>query len=684
MRSSVTKFVGLGIFFIFGVSSSWNAVAQGRGHSAHQVRPEFSIINTPGWTANSPIYSQPFNRQQPGDNAKLHPNTAVQLWPSPITYSRVTDFITPFVQSDLRFGVQYTYTFHFSLRARSSDGTRQPIPDGWYLLNMAVVLKDADSIFRPAAGVSIQAPYDRFVTSTSLLVLVSNGTFSRQIRLRFPNVTATTLINHLFVELVPLAEECEKTLPGGHVAKFKCIGVTKHGHANASQSVIKPLPNYKPFMIEMPFVPYVPSGAAQPNPDDAPDSPHPLYEQSLSEFINQAKLHQASKPNPPKPIDPLEFANQENLHSLNLAPSHWDDYQRRWMKGQKHSFETLFKKLMAEEGVGAINASDDVRPILPALCNALIDANVDPESKAPRWWGKPSNVKNGLAVRIAHACRSEPEKYLSLSRVTHIEKIDTTRPLRRIFSRSMNYVMMANFMVNRSQSRDTFTGLSLRPTAILFKAVEAFGLPMPAAFDITHTVNNTNSRSRSENAIGSLTTWLDFNFNAMNIPVAGATTCLMVKPSAEADDLIRGTWSIFSSLKKDQPRGLYICDESISKSAVNEIFVHIFERGRDSSTIDPYDPLTQSINFSLRGDRDLSTFFYLVRSHITPDHDNRTMSFQMLAKAEEHFKRTPFSHSGMVVNPINLSKKEFPSFTQRAFLGYSEHFGNGGDQAAFR
>jgi hypothetical protein len=350
---------------------------------------------------------------------------------------------------------------------------------------------------------------------------------------------------------------------------------------------------------------------------------------------------------------PEQYAEREKLHFLSIDDPQITAYSTSWFKDpDRLRFE--LNKLLRNEGLGPILISDTEKELSPALCQMLSDRNAS-LGKISRWF----------AAGGAQDCVRDRWLY-RMSQVTHIGKINSSRKLQRIFSRPMSFAMMANFMINRSHSQDVFSTFSMRTGATLFKALEAFGLPITGGADIGHTVSVADSRSRSESTIGSLSSTLDFNVNALHIPTVGTRRCLLVMPENDRN-------SPLVDFNKGAKNGLYICGEA-EDTDVEEIYAHVFERGRDTSTVDAFDPLTQSINFSLRGDRDITSFFYLVRKNITANHDSRILPFQMLSKAEEYFSETPFTSPGLVVRPISYETDPAPSFLSKAFGAYAETF----------
>lgn len=651
MLRSVTK-IGLQVGVLTAFVCLLTPSANANPNLSVAPNSEMIFIQTPGYTPNASIYTQPAVRPPTIDNRSAI--GAIQLWPSPITYSRVTDFMSPFVQSDLRFGIRYTYNFLFSLRARNTDVKGQAIPDGWYYLNIAVILKDTDSIFRPAAGALQVSPYDRYVTSESLLVPVSNGNASTKITLNFPNVTSTTLINHLYIELIPLKENCERKDEKGETQTFKCISLDEKGRPVLNNSKVDPLPGFKSYTVEMPFVPYTPAGAAQPTIDQSNTAPLGFTDESLTTYLAKARLYQRERMmQMAKILTPEQYAEREKLHFLSINDPQITSYSNYWFK-DPHRLRLELGKLLRADGLGPIYIPDGDKALSPAICQMLSDRNAS-LGRISRWF----------AAGAAQDCVRDRWLY-RMSQVTHIGKVNSARKLQRIFSRPMSFAMMANFMINRSHSQDSFSTFSIKSGATLFKALEAFGLPITGGADVGHTVSVADSRSKSESTIGSLSSTLDFNVNALHIPTVGTSRCLLVMPQNDQS-------SPLVDFTKDAKNGLYICSAP-EDTEVDEIYAHVFERGRDTSTVDAFDPLTQSINFSLRGDRDITSFFYLIRQNITANHDSRILPFQMLGKAEEYFSETPLTSPGIIVRPISYEADPAPSFLSKAFGAYSESF----------
>lgn len=620
----------------------------------------------------SATYSQPMiPYANPGTSAALQSQASLlagrgsdssrstQLWPSSISYTRETNFMNFNVGNDLSFGVDYTYSFTFSLGARRSDGEESKVPNGWYKLNMAVVLKESENLFRPAMGLRQATPYDRYVTSVSMFVKVTGGRFNRSVRLSFPNVTSTTLINHLYVELIPLRKDCRDPKGRGIIP---CIQMTADGRQpEPARSLIEPLPGVTPYLIEMPFVPYLPNGRSDRNPDDAPESISLFLTQSLSQYIAAARLYQQRLRPEVEALDAREYAKRSRLHYLTINDAAFQKALRAWLPNEEAS--TQLKTIFNQEGLGTLALSDDLKKLMPVFCDLLFEHNQQYQASVAR---SPIKIVTQKAVQgRIRQCGVEPTEYLSLSRVTHIHKVNLQRPAERIFSRGTSFNLMANFMVNRVRSEDFTVGWTIKPQVVFLQALEAFGFTIPPVLDWSYSISTMYGRSTSENMIGSLLTSLDFNVNAMSIPIASGASCLLVAPKKD---------STFIDSREGASNGLYICEDEKRDFKVQEFYAHIFERGRETSTVDSFDPASQSINIGLRGDRDVSTFFYLIRKNITPKHESKVFPFRTLEKAERHFANTPQSLPRMVVQPLTFEREEIPSFLQKAFGAYSEAF----------
>ena len=154
----------------------------------------------PAMTLQPPLQNLPISQQ-------------VTVWPAMVSYSRIGEgWLKYYIQPDLKLGASYTNSFTFQLNARDSQSHPHQLPDGWYLLQAALLLpSNGNSLARQKLGLSTAlSPYERFVSSREMFVHVSGGTANRQITLEIPNLSATTVMNHLYVELTPLQTICRR------------------------------------------------------------------------------------------------------------------------------------------------------------------------------------------------------------------------------------------------------------------------------------------------------------------------------------------------------------------------------------------------------------------------------------------------------------------------------------------
>jgi hypothetical protein len=589
----------------------------------------------------------------------------ILLWPGTVSYTRAVEWVKPYLQPDLHLGVDYTYQFNFMLRGRDSASAVQAVPDGWYELDMAVVLPEIKTAYLKAAGISRKLnPYDRFITSRSLLIQVSGGVANRRITLRYPNLSATTIANHLYVSLTPLQMNC--TRPRYETA-VPCIQTDAHGQPDLKNSTIRPLDGYKSYLLDIPFVPYAPAGSGTSNPDDAPPSPNPAADANLAEYIARARTYQAAKSGGRSaPISAKAFADTNLLNYVSWNDPSLSRSLEQWHPhGEIHvNVRPLLQRLFAQNSLGTVELKDGgYDQLWQALCATLVNFNrkVMNDLKSDR----PTYDRNNIRAMIG-MCGRYPDKALRLTLTDHIYRFDSSK-VEIEAMQPLRFMMQTGFMVSRSHSQDSF--YSFNPLELPFKVFDAFGIPL-RALGLNHSVNSSDGRSENESSGGSVMLGLDFNLMPLRIPVTRAQRCLEVKP------LSQPLLPFFDETAPTRSRnGLYICaDVSNQPRVAGEIFAHIFVHGGDTSLVDSYNPLAQSVNVALQGDRDISTFFQLTRQALTPDHDSRVLPTQMLDGARDYFAHTPTSQPGVIVRPVQFYREKVPSFVGMVFGTYKENF----------
>lgn len=549
------------------------------------------------------------------------------LWPRMTAYTLETEAVEPFVQPDMSLGLQYNYAFTFDLTARNPQGRAIAIPEGWYQLQIAVVRKSRGNI----DGVS-ENPYDRYVTSTSTFVKVASNSFGRKISLRFSHLEDTAAEHHLYVELIPLKEECRENTASGE-RKFPCI-TEKNGKPDPLNSILEPNPNFKTYMMEMPFIAYQPLPAKMRDADDLNDQPLPYIENSLTLYIVKAQSYRARQKRAIRPQSAAQHALDEGLPLLSSTDKNFE------------SVKPLLDKILDTRAIGTLKIDSSYAPLLATICNELALRNKT-TARILQPGGRFSSLEAKARNAQIQLCTRRPERYLRITRITHLGK-PLTEQVKRILQRPLAYTLSSNYMANRSSSLDSYNTFTFK-VPYVSKLLEQIG------FTYGHTVNMSNSRSRSANGISSMSVLMDFNYMALAVPVLGSQTCLDIR----AIDRSLG-WVYDASAGSKS--GFYLCAPATDqKTVVNEVYAHAFERCR-LTTMMGCDSLSQSINIPMRGDRDISQFFYEVRKGVTPDHNNLVYVFGDMASATPYFNNTPTTGQMQVITPVEFAQEKVPSF----------------------
>ncbi|NJL25352.1 MAG: hypothetical protein HC902_09345 [Calothrix sp. SM1_5_4] len=499
------------------------------------------------------------------------------------------------------------------------------------------------------------------------VVKVSDGSFNRDIALRFDNITATTLLNDFYVEILPLQEECDGGRPpdGRKVIRKKCIQLHPDGAIDSAKSELRVRDGYKSYLIRGEIVPFLGSASGKADPDSSSSAiASALGGDTLAKFAVDAMAYRrrVSLRSNPERVGPAEYAAENRLHYLDIDDPLIDQVMQRNPKFARAREE--LRRIFANRSIGTITLSEDQRPLMSVLCDVLVRKN-------EAYQNRKKDVGSFVTVDLADVqekirqCSLQPGRFLRMSRIIHVGKVDTTRPVRRLFNQQLNFAVIANFVVNRGHSFDTITSLNFKPGGFLVKILDSVGIF--AILDFGQTVINVETRGKSEASIASLSDTMDVNPLGLNIPVADSRSCLHVSP-------VKSTTSPFIDHRPEANNGLYICDEQVKSSEVHEIYAHIVTRARDSSIVEAYDALTQTVNLSLRGDRELSAFFYQVRKGITPDHHNQIFPPEMLKGRRPVLCLDPLGRHGPRGPSRPLPGKPIPSFTERMLFQHKERF----------
>lgn len=624
------------------------------------------MVQSPAWTGqdfspNHPIVRPPVNEETLTDG--IH-----ELWPKLVAYSPQTDYVETFVQPDLSLGIQYNYHFNFELSARNSNGRGTNTPDGWYQLQVAVIKKSRDSIFNEAP--TRETSYSRYVTSTSALVKISGGSFAHKISMRFPDPTMVALKHHLYIELIPLDNKCLFDIPGGGPAVTNpCLRTKPDGSVDISRSQLKADTRYKPYLIEMPFVPRVTAGSKMSDTGDVAKEDLPYSEVSLADYIAKSQLEHGARlaAQAKRGSSPAEYARKNKLHLVTPDDELFKYVEKRW--GAPGSVAQFLRGVLNKRSSGPIQLTEDMGPLFSSICEALMYKNEvyleEMRNPRPGMMGM-SGSRYGDVNSLVRLCQTHARFVFRMTRVTHVGK-PVANEVRRISQRPLSYNIMQNFVVSRGRSEDTYSSVTFKPLQIFFKFLEGFGMNL-GFIDVSITNSVSSSQGESAATIASMMTSLDFSYVVLNIPTIGTQQCLEIRP-------VMNNALPFYDSTKDATNGFYVCDRvQRQKVDIPEVYAHVFQRCTDSAILDCYDPLTQVINFGLRGEREMSAFLYTVRKNLSPTGDNRLPEFQNYEGAERFFSTTPMTDRLKVITPVEFPKEGIPSFMAKLMYAYQEKF----------
>lgn len=621
---NLSKFLTLSL--LLGLSQ----LASARGsYSGQSYSNDYIYVQAPAMNSNQAFTYTPVI--PPGQIPDGQMDQVGHLWPRSVSYSMQTNSLEAYLQSDLKIGMKYNYSFNFDLAARNGQGRGMATPDGWYQLQIAVIKKSGVGL----RGQNKKAdPLERYVTSASMFLKVTNGSFARRISLRFPDIRETSRKHHLFIELIPLQEDCDE-----NGQKIRCIKVDARGEADPDHSILEPRPGYKTYLLEMPFMPFMPAGGKVGDVDDLSDEEQAFLGGSLAKYIARAQLlknRQAIQGRDQN--SPAEHARKNNLSLMSL-----DD-------PKLSQSAALIRKILDNKSLGTIKFDDNQKAMLVSLCTQLV-ANQDEfqarNAKMPFQRERSAVVKTHIRW-----CTKDPATYMRMSRVLHVGQTIPSK-IERLAQKPLTYTLMSNFMSNRSISRDAYSSVNIKPPDILIKMLDMVGI------GFNHSVTVGNSRSRSEMGVASMADSLDFNYVIFNIPTTGSQQCLEVRGQNEP-----GTFFYVESPKGNM--GLYICDrkdDAIIETP--ELYAHVFERCKDTTMME-CDKLSQSVNVALRGEREVSAFFYAIRGGISPDHNNRVTPFGDMDKAESYFAGIPLMDTMEIITPVEFPQEKIPSFLELA------------------
>ena len=286
---------------------------------------------------------------------------AIQLWPRSVSWDRASDrFIEYYVQPDtLKIGIRYNYNFTFTFNLQSRDilkGSAQ-VPDGWYLLTMAVVLPEQTDVFEGTGIVPPKSVYERFVTSYNSFVYVSAGSFNHPVSMNLDNITANGVMSNLFIELLPLADKC----PSPNAADAACITVNSNGTPDSMRSTLRVKEPYVPYVISLPFAPYViPNGGSR-DPDLTGSSSDTVVKNNLRQYLTIAQTYKSrALKRQSRKVSPAQLAKESQLTYISLSALLFKP------------FKPILAKILNDQTPGSIGVdSKTSERLISLICDAF-------------------------------------------------------------------------------------------------------------------------------------------------------------------------------------------------------------------------------------------------------------------------------------------------------------------------
>jgi hypothetical protein len=569
-----------------------------------------------------------------------------------------------YLQNDLKVGLQYTYVFNIYVGAQDSQRKFMDVPDGWYALDMAVVLPEIDPLkLRNLIGKEAVSPYDRFVTHASKIVNVSGGRIVEEISLRFPSLGSTTVTSHLYIQLMPLESQCkDRTGKTTDCIRFQDNGLVDE---TRSQKVVKA--DYFSNLISVPFVPTFTGGGGNAPFKGKVGSPNPGADATLRDYIFHAIQHRsAMKKNVVAKLSSEAYARDNRLNLISINDHILKRVDQRGLEGK--SAQTVIRKLlnMNSGAPGSVNLPSNNPKLFQYICTLLAATNkqvtgakADMQAVLVKPYLDPANL-------LAHteACQVNAPDIFRLSVQEHVQGFDS-RSVRLVEDFTANFSTSSSFGLNRSDSDSFSRSINYSPLEPVFRVLDMIGIPLKmVGINLSFSRSHSESRSTSEGSGNWIGIPLDFRVLKVEIPVTQSQRCLEIAVNPRKG-------SPFYNVDADSLNGLYICDDVTKQShKLMEIYANVYS----TTGMDSYSPATQPFNMSLQGEHDLSTFFYLNRSSLDPDHNNDIWPTSFLEKARQYFALTPHSNPGIVTTPLTFPKETVPSWKSLLTGSYRERF----------
>ncbi len=544
------------------------------------------------------------------------------LWIGSVRYSvfRETSYSV-----DQNLSLFTTLTYSFQIIPQVGDlrhpELAAPIPNGYYLLRIAVLLPDVPFATGKEAGLQGRLdPLDRYVTSYERLVVANQNSIKVEVPLKFSNISATSVRNRLLIQLTPIEANHLKFDAGGYV--------------DLQNSKVIAVAGIVPQTIDVPFAPFNSSSLEVPPENVFAEDLSFEETLDLANYIPKAKARKnlAMKAAHAR-LGPDNYARAAGLKLIRV-----DDPSLREVTYPKSVSAHTLATLMDVSGQSVSTLSLEQRA---ALC-ALVTQRVRPVRGLEGFDLPPAYY---IKMKLNYPeCMKKPLEFMTVYTNAHVEKIDSPKAM-FVAADNEELTVTSNFAANRSRSSDTFSSFGMS-----FSVLEIFGQFKPkigVSFGPSYTINETNSRSQVESGSNSASSSMSLTSVDIQIPVEQATVCVAVLGNEKR--LNKGV-----ALYRVEP--IYICDLARARRFdFTERYYHALRVIRSSAQADPLDPRSQSVNLSFRGIRDYLSFRSALTQFTAPSEaGHKVSSADTIRAAGFRFEKMAPAQSGVISIPARF------------------------------
>jgi hypothetical protein len=532
------------------------------------------------------------------------------VWPNSVSYTdrkpapryKSTSFK---VERDLNLTVTRHYSFTINISRDDFRGTSQTLNDGWYLMNMALILPNPEVPARGKIGLGAKLPpEDLYIASVSRLVRYSNGAIQTDVDMEFDNMTVLALESQLYIQLAPVIQESLEILPSGYVNVYN----TTVAIADSSAT---------PLVVSIPFTPIKDNDSRHISTPDNGNRTDVLIE-NLQKYTNDAQLIRANAR--PQPMDESTFATKNKLFLLNADDITFPEHAAAF---DRQLFNNLF-----EITNGAVQPLPD--NLSPAITNALC---------AKLFAVQPGRAYRGIYqsgdyLRM-EGCRRDPDKYLRFSKTIHAKAVVTGNSF-GVEEVPLHYNVLSNFSISLSDSTDTTMSLGASVNSV--SLLSAFGKNADftvANISVSANVSQNQNFSVGHSGTGQTITSLTVTPIEAQIPLATYRTCLMVEANTAA---------LQTRLKFN---GLYICQPMRTGLNFTEHFYLALQDVNGKTDVS-----NQAVNVLMRSERDINEFFSAIDQFVNPIKNDPISVGDVFKNSKQIYARLQHMAPGVFVMPM--------------------------------